>query len=93
MGISGLIIWFPVQFTFFLPGGVVPAAKLAHSTEAVALAIFIIIWHVYHVHIERVNLSMFTGRLSEDEMREFHTKEYDRLNGEVSSSAQIGEKK
>ena len=93
MGISGLIIWFPVQFTFFLPGGVVPAAKLAHSTEAVVLAIFIIIWHVYHVHIERVNLSMFTGRLSEDEMREFHTKEYDRLNGEVSSSAQTGEKK
>ena len=93
MGISGFIIWFPVQFTLFLPGGVVPAAKLAHSTEAVVLAIFIIIWHVYHVHIERVNLSMFTGRLSEDEMREFHAKEYDRLNGQASSSAQTGEKK
>jgi formate dehydrogenase subunit gamma len=93
MGISGFIIWFPVQFTQFLPGGVVPAAKLAHSTESVVLAIFIIIWHVYHVHIERMNLSMFTGRVSEDEMREFHGKEYERLAGQPSPSAQTGEKK
>jgi formate dehydrogenase gamma subunit len=93
MGVSGFIIWFPVQFTQFLPGGVVPASKLAHSTESVVLAIFIIIWHVYHVHIERMNFSMFTGRLSENEMREFHAKEYDRLADKTSSSAQIGEEK
>ena len=70
-----------------------PASKMAHSTEAVVAAIFIIIWHVYHVHIERMNLSMFTGRVSEDEMREFHAKDYDRLTGQTSSSAQTGEKK
>ncbi|MDO9301666.1 MAG: cytochrome b/b6 domain-containing protein [Anaerolineales bacterium] len=93
MVISGLIIWFPIWFTQFLPGGIAPAAKLAHSTESVVLAIFIIIWHVYHVHIERMNLSMFTGRVSEDEMREFHAKEYDRLNGQAASSTQTREKK
>jgi formate dehydrogenase gamma subunit len=82
MGISGLIIWFPIQATSFLPGGVVPAAKLAHSTETVVLAIFILIWHIYHVHIERLNLSMFTGRLSEEEMRTYHEKEYERLAGQ-----------
>ncbi|MBI5954984.1 MAG: cytochrome b/b6 domain-containing protein [Chloroflexi bacterium] len=79
MSISGLIIWFPVQATQFLPGGVVPAAKLAHSTESVVMLIFIVIWHIYHVHLERINLSMFTGYLSEDEMRVFHEKEYERL--------------
>ena len=79
MGVSGLIVWFPVQATQFLPGGVVPAAKLAHSTESIVMAIFILIWHVYHVHIERLNLSIFTGRLSEDEMRTYHEKEYERL--------------
>ena len=82
MGISGFIIWFPIFFTNFLPGGVVPAAKMAHSTEAVVAAIFIVVWHVYHVHVERTNLSMFTGRLSEKEMREFHEKEYERLTGQ-----------
>ncbi|MCJ7433031.1 MAG: cytochrome b/b6 domain-containing protein [Anaerolineales bacterium] len=93
MGISGFIIWFPVEFTQFLPGGVVPAAKLAHSTESVVMAIFIIIWHVYHVHVERMNLSMFTGRVSEEEMREFHAKEYDRITGQTSSSAKTGGRK
>ncbi|NWG06674.1 MAG: cytochrome b/b6 domain-containing protein [Chloroflexi bacterium] len=82
MGVSGFIIWFPIFFTQFLPGGVVPAAKLAHSTEAVVAAIFIVVWHVYHVHVERTNLSMFTGRLGERDMREFHEKEYERLTGE-----------
>lgn len=86
MGISGFIIWFPVQFTKFLPGGVVPASKMAHSTEAVVAAIFIVVWHLYHVHLERLNLSIFTGRLSEKEMREFHAKEYDRLTSSQSSS-------
>jgi formate dehydrogenase gamma subunit len=83
MGISGLIIWFPVQATQFLPGGVVHAAKLAHRTEAVVLAIFILIWHIYHVHLARLNLSMFPGRLSEEEMRAFHEKEYQRLPGQT----------
>jgi formate dehydrogenase gamma subunit len=94
MVISGLIIWFPVWFTQFLPGGMVPASKLAHSTESIVLVVFIIIWHFYHVHLERMNLSMFTGRLSEDEMREFHEKEYERLTaGEDSAPAQNGEEK
>ena len=79
MGISGFIIWFPEFFTRFLPGGVVPAAKMAHSTEAVVALIFIVVWHLYHVLVERLNLSMFTGRLTEREMREFHAKEYEQL--------------
>jgi formate dehydrogenase gamma subunit len=85
MGISGFIIWFPVAFTQFLPGGVVPASKMAHSTEAVVAGIFIVIWHFYHVHIERLNLSIFTGRLTEDEMRKFHGKEYERVTGQSAS--------
>ena len=93
MGISGFIIWFPVWFTNFLPGGVVPAAKLAHSTEAIVTAIFIIVWHVYHVHIERMNLSMFTGRLSEDEMKTYHEKEYKRLTSKGKPKTKPGAKK
>jgi len=93
MGVSGFIIWFPIFFTKFLPGGVVPASKLAHSTEAVVTAIFVIVWHVYHVHLERTNLSMFTGRLSEDEMKTFHEKEYERLTGQSAKKVKPGAKK
>lgn len=79
MVFSGLIIWFPVLITNFLPGGIIPAAKLAHSTEAIVAAIFVVIWHFYHVHLERMNLSIFTGRLSEEEMRAYHELEYQRI--------------
>lgn len=92
MVISGFIIWFPEFFTKFLPGGVIPAAKLAHSTEAIVAAIFILIWHIYHVHFERLNLSIFTGRLTEREMREFHEKEYERLHPEKTDNTQSGER-
>jgi formate dehydrogenase gamma subunit len=78
--ITGFIIWFPVTATRFLPGGIVPAAKLAHSTESIVAALFIGIWHMYHVHIERLNLSIFTGKLSESEMQSYHKEEFDRLN-------------
>ncbi len=92
MVITGFIIWFPAQVTSILPGSIVPAAKLAHSTEAIVAGIFVLIWHVYHVHLERLNLSMFTGRLNEDDMREQHTSEYERLTGEsVDANDQRGQ--
>jgi cytochrome b subunit of formate dehydrogenase len=76
---SGFILWFPLVLTRFLPGGIVPAAYLTHSNEAIAAAVFIVIWHFYHVHLQRLNLSIFTGRLSEEELRTFHATEYERL--------------
>jgi formate dehydrogenase gamma subunit len=93
MIVTGFIIWFPEFFTRFLPGGVVPAAKMAHSTEAIVTAIFVVIWHIYHVHVERMNLSMFTGRLSEEEMRKYHAKEYERLTGQAAAKNRPGETK
>ncbi len=83
MVISGFIIWFPILFTRVFPGGLIPAALLAHSSEAIAAAIFVVIWHFYHVHVERLNLSIFTGRLNERDMREYHSQEYERLTGEA----------
>lgn len=81
MVVSGFILWFPLLFTRIFPGGIIPAAQLAHSSEAIATAIFIVIWHFYHVHFERLNLSIFTGRLNERDMQEYHAKEYQRLMG------------
>jgi len=91
MIVSGLLMWFPIFFTRFLPGGIIPAALLAHSSEAIAAAVFILIWHTYHVHIERLNLSIFTGRLTEREMREYHEEEYQSLTEETGTSSSTGE--
>lgn len=94
MVITGIILWFPIVVTWVLPGGVVPAAQLAHSSEAIAAGIFVVIWHFYHVHFERLNLSIFTGRLSEREMKEYHAAEYERLTGEeVIQNGAAGEER
>ncbi len=86
--VTGVILWFPVFFTRFLPGDVIPAAKLAHGTEAVVAAIFVLIWHFYHVHIERLNLSIFSGHLSENDLKTYHGREYTRLMNEYQRLAQ-----
>jgi formate dehydrogenase gamma subunit len=92
MVFTGLILLFPVTVTRWLPGSAVPAAKMAHSTEAIVTAIFVVIWHFYHVHIERLNLSIFTGRLSEQEMRTYHSEEFEHLTGEKANPAGTGGK-
>jgi formate dehydrogenase subunit gamma len=86
MGFSGFILWFPLAFTRIFPGGIIPAAKLAHSTEAVVTGVFIVIWHFYHVHLERLNLSIFTGWLNEEDAREYHPLEYERQTGVPADS-------
>jgi formate dehydrogenase subunit gamma len=93
MVISGYVMWFPETVTRILPGGVIPAAIMAHSTEAIATAIFIVIWHFYHVHIERLNLSIFSGWLNEEDMRKYHSIEYENMVSKSRSSQDSGELK
>jgi formate dehydrogenase gamma subunit len=93
MLLSGYTMWFPEAVTRVLPGGVVPGAIMAHSTEAIATAIFIVIWHFYHVHLERLNLSIFSGWLNEDDMRTYHSLEYERLLHSENSPEATGETK
>ncbi len=86
--VSGFILWFPEIITRLLPGSLIPAAMLAHSTEAIVAGIFLVIWHVYHVHLERLNLSMFTGKMNENDMQTYHSLEYERLTSENHPSGE-----
>ena len=75
MGLTGFIMWNPISTARFLPGEVIPAAKAAHGGEALLAVLAIIIWHMYGVHIKRFNRSMFTGRMTEEEMIHEHPLE------------------
>jgi formate dehydrogenase gamma subunit len=75
MGATGFMMWNPISATRFLPGEVIPAAKAAHGGEALLAVLAIIIWHMYGVHIKRLNKSMFTGRMTEEEMLHEHPLE------------------
>ncbi len=83
MGFTGFMMWNPIATTRLLTGELVPAAKAAHGAEAILAVLAIIIWHFYHVHIRQFNKSIFTGRLSHEEMEEEHPAELAQLqNGQ-----------
>jgi formate dehydrogenase gamma subunit len=75
MTITGFMLWNPIATTRFLPGEFVPAAKAAHSAEALLAILAIIIWHVYWVHLRTFNRAMITGKLTREQMVEEHAAE------------------
>jgi formate dehydrogenase subunit gamma len=84
MGLSGLILLFPIEATRFLPGVFLPAAKVVHSYEAVLAFLAIITWHFYNSHLAEGAFpmdafSIFTGKTTLKRMEEEHPLEYERL--------------
>lgn len=86
MAITGFMLWNPIATTRFISGQWVPAAKAAHGGEALLAVLAIIVWHLYHVHIKNFNKSMFSGRLSEEEMLDEHPIELADAKAGVSYS-------
>jgi cytochrome b subunit of formate dehydrogenase len=80
MGLTGFMMWNPISTLRILPGEAVPAAKAAHGGEAILAVLAIIIWHFYHVHVKHLNPSMFTGKLSHEEMEHEHPAELAHIN-------------
>jgi cytochrome b subunit of formate dehydrogenase/mono/diheme cytochrome c family protein len=75
MAITGFMMWNPIATARWFPGEIIPASKAAHGGEALLAVLAIILWHFYHVHIRHFNRSIFTGALTEEEMRHEHPAE------------------
>ncbi len=75
MGVTGFMMWNPLATVKILPGDFIPAAKVAHGSEALLAVLAIIVWHMYGVHLRRFNKSMWTGKLTEPEMLHEHPLE------------------
>ncbi|MDM8529356.1 cytochrome b/b6 domain-containing protein [Anaerolineales bacterium HSG24] len=75
MALTGFMLWNPIITTKLLPGSFIPAAKTAHSAEALLAVLAIIVWHMYGVHLRKFNKSIFIGMLSRQEMAHEHALE------------------
>jgi len=82
IGGSGLILWFPVPFSTFLPGWIYNIALLVHGEEALLAVGFIFTIHFFNGHLRPgkfpMDMVIFTGRVTEEELKEERPAEYAR---------------
>ena len=84
IGGSGLLLWFPFFFGKLLPGWMFNLATLVHGEEALLAVGFIFTIHFFNGHLRPEKFPMdtvvFTGRISEHELKTERAVEYARLS-------------
>ena len=83
IGSTGLMLWFPVFFTRFLPGWLINVATIVHSDEALLATGFIFTVHFFNTHLRPEKFPMdtvvFTGRMPVAEFKRDKPAEYEAL--------------
>jgi formate dehydrogenase gamma subunit len=76
MGVTGLVIWFKMDVTRFLPRWAVDVAVTIHYYEAILACLAIVVWHFYHVifdpDVYPLNWACWNGKVS----KHWHDEEH-----------------
>lgn len=76
MGVTGLMIWFKMDVTQFVPRWLVDVALTIHLYEAILACLAIVVWHFYHVifdpDVYPLNLACWDGKVSEHWQKDEH---------------------
>lgn len=79
MGVTGLMIWFKMDVTHWLPRWAVDVALTIHYYEAILACLAIVVWHFYHVifdpDVYPLNMACWDGKVSEHWQEEEHSLE------------------
>jgi formate dehydrogenase subunit gamma len=82
MIITGLILWYQTQAMLVLPKWVIDITGVVHSYQGVIIAIVILFWHLYIVHLNPKRFPMsriwIDGKISLEELEAEHPLEYER---------------
>jgi formate dehydrogenase gamma subunit len=86
MGVTGLMIWFKMEVTQFLPRWAVDVATTVHYYEAILACLAILVWHLYHVifdpDVYPLNRAVLDGRVSREWLEEEHPLDPSLAGGE-----------
>ncbi len=76
MGATGLMLWFAVEVTRFLPRWAIDVATTIHYYEAILACLAILVWHFYHVifdpEVYPLNWACWDGRVPADWYKHEH---------------------
>jgi cytochrome b subunit of formate dehydrogenase len=76
MGVTGLMIWYKVDVTRWLPRWIIDVATTVHFYEAILAILAILVWHFYHVifdpDVYPMNLAWWDGKVPEKWYHEEH---------------------
>ncbi len=83
IGLSGLMLWFPIFFTKFLPGWAINISQIIHSDEALLAVGFIFTIHFFNTHFRPEAFPMdtviFTGQMPLEHFKHERPREYEEL--------------
>ncbi|MCB8931833.1 MAG: cytochrome b/b6 domain-containing protein [Fimbriimonadaceae bacterium] len=84
MVLSGLVLWFPMYFSTWMPEAAWPISFIAHGYEATLAFLAVVCWHLYNVLFNPNNFPFntlwITGKLTREEMSREHPLELERLD-------------
>ena len=100
MSATGLVAWFKVFATRFLPGWSVDVALAIHFYEAVLASLAIVVWHFYQVFLDPdvypLNWAFWDGRMSEELYHEEHSldalRSMEEAHGTLDGKQLVGKK-
>jgi formate dehydrogenase gamma subunit len=85
MGVTGFLAWFKLSVFGALPRWVLDVGLTIHLYEAILATLAIIVWHFYHVifdpDVYPLNWAVVDGKVSEEQYREEHALDYERMMG------------
>jgi len=88
MGVTGLMIWFKMDVTQWLPRWMVDVALTIHYYEAILACLAIVVWHFYHVifdpDVYPLNMACWDGKVSEHWQTEEHPLDATALRSDAS---------
>jgi len=83
IGSSGLVLWFPEQFSYIFSGSWLNIATIIHSDEALLASGFIFTIHFYNTHLRPqkwpLDPIIFLGKMTVEELQHERPREYAQL--------------
>ena len=83
---SGVVLWFHEPLFGVLPKWAFDVALEVHGWTGTLILIFLVLWHLYIVHLSPgrfpMSRSWLTGKITLEELKRYHERVYEELTGQ-----------